>query len=201
MRRTKAIVVKEKTPKHRIAIKLNCKGGIVRYMPLMTYGIEIHRMTKADFDTIFCPIPDYPTERAAKLYVGTATKLGGTSEAMAELAKIVHVTKQEKEMAGAATKKKGKGSATTKKTKPKGGGAKADKKPRESAAAMFKTLIMKGGQTDDQIFNEVKKKFKLDDDKRSYVAWYRNSLKKAGKNPPAAKGGEKKKTKATTKKK
>lgn len=70
---------------------------------------------------------------------------------------------------------------------------KADKKagkpsaPRETAAALFQELIMDGKLTDDQIFAKVKAKFKLDDKKRSYVAWYRNKLTKDGKKPPAAK--------------
>lgn len=79
------------------------------------------------------------------------------------------------------------------KAKAKKKAAKAAKKsgapaaPRESAAQMFKDLIMEGKKTDDQIFAAVKAKFKLDDKKRSYVAWYRNSLVKDGKKPPAAK--------------
>jgi len=59
--------------------------------------------------------------------------------------------------------------------------------PRESAAQMFKDLIMEGKKTDDQIFAAVKAKFNLDDKKRSYVAWYRNQLTKDGKKVPAAK--------------
>lgn len=58
---------------------------------------------------------------------------------------------------------------------------------RESAAQMFQDLIMAGNLTDDKIFAKVKDKFKLDDKKRSYVAWYRNKLVKDGKKPPAAK--------------
>ena len=61
-----------------------------------------------------------------------------------------------------------------------------EKKP--SAANMFKDLIMEGKLTDDQIFAKVQKEFGLDDNKRSYVKWYRNDLTKKGMNPPAAKG-------------
>lgn len=204
MSEQKPIVVSENRDKKRTAIKLSCKGSLVTYMPLMPYGIPVHHMMEKDFNVIFSPIPDYPVERAAKLYVGVATKLGGTSDAMAELEKLVRVTKEEKEMAATATtskkgKVKSKAKAKTKtkakvKTKSKSNGAKkdGDRKPRESAASMFKELILKGSQTDDQIFAEVQKKFQLDDTKRSYVAWYRNSLKKAGKNPPRAKGAKQK---------
>lgn len=58
---------------------------------------------------------------------------------------------------------------------------------RETAAALFQELIMAGTLTDDKIFAKVKDKFDLDDNKRSYVAWYRNKLTKDGKKPPAAK--------------
>ena len=79
------------------------------------------------------------------------------------------------------------------KAKAKAKQKKVDKKagkpvaPRETAAAMFQELIMDGKFTDDQIFAKVKAKFKLDDKKRSYVAWYRNKLGKDGKKPPTAK--------------
>ena len=52
---------------------------------------------------------------------------------------------------------------------------------------MFKTLIMEGKLTDAQIFAKVQKEFGLDDNKRSYVKWYRNDLVKKGEKPPAAK--------------
>lgn len=65
-------------------------------------------------------------------------------------------------------------------------GEKKERKPRESAAAMFQELIMSGAHSDDAIFKKVQAKFGLDDSKRTYVAWYRNYLKKQGMNPPAA---------------
>lgn len=86
-------------------------------------------------------------------------------------------TDKENEMAKAKAKKKA---------------AKVAKKtgvavPRETAAGMFRELILEGKLTDDQIFAKVKAKFKLDDKKRSYVAWYRNALTKEGKKVPKAK--------------
>ena len=52
--------------------------------------------------------------------------------------------------------------------------------PRDSAAAMFKQLILEGKLDDDKIFAAVASKFGLDAKKRSYVAWYRNNLHKKG---------------------
>jgi hypothetical protein len=81
-----------------------------------------------------------------------------------------------------ATKKK---AAKAKKTAAKDRVKSGEK--RETAAALFCDLIMAGNLTDDKIFAKVKDKFGLDDKKRSYVAWYRNKLKKDGKKPPEAK--------------
>jgi hypothetical protein len=64
---------------------------------------------------------------------------------------------------------------------------KATGEKRATAAQLFCDLIMAGNLTDDKIFAKVKEKFGLDDKKRSYVAWYRNKLKKDGKKPPEAK--------------
>jgi hypothetical protein len=60
-----------------------------------------------------------------------------------------------------------------------------------SAASRFRELIMEGKKTDDEIFATVAGEYGLDEGKRSYVSWYRNDLKKNGKNPPAPKGGPK----------
>lgn len=60
-----------------------------------------------------------------------------------------------------------------------------EKKP--SASQMFQDLIMAGKLTDNQIFEKVQAEFGLDEKKRGYVKWYRNHLKKQGKNPPEPK--------------
>ena len=52
---------------------------------------------------------------------------------------------------------------------------------------MFKELIISGELTDDKIFEQVKAQFGLDDSKRSYVAWYRNNLRKKGVKVPDGK--------------
>lgn len=50
----------------------------------------------------------------------------------------------------------------------------------KSASAMFKGLILEAKLSDEAIFRAVQKKFGLGDDKRSYVNWNRNWLKKEG---------------------
>lgn len=86
--------------------------------------------------------------------------------------------------------KNSKSTAKVKKSQSSGRSTKAKAVSSEnykSAAAMFQGLIMEGKLTDDEIFALVKEKFGLDDKKKSYVNWYRNKLKKDGKNPPEAK--------------
>ena len=62
---------------------------------------------------------------------------------------------------------------------------------RNSAAAMFKSLIMAGELNDNEIFSAVQQEFDLDDSKRNYVGWYRNWLKKHGEEiPPVVQGSE-----------
>ena len=82
--------------------------------------------------------------------------------------------------------------ATTKPTKAAAAKAPAvksgEKKP--SAAQMFQDLIMAGKLTDDQIFEKVQAEFGLDEKKRGYVKWYRNHLRKQGKNPPEPKAAK-----------
>jgi hypothetical protein len=98
----------------------------------------------------------------------------------------VTAAKPDAKAAPAAAKKPAKPPVTAK-ADPKA--AKVDKAPKEkkpSAASRFQELIMEGKLTDDNIFATVKKEFGLSDDKRGYVTWYRNHLKKNGKNPPAA---------------
>ena len=180
-------------PENKSAIELRRTDELVTYIPHASHGFCVERKPIDPFDALYKPIADYPTGRAAKLFVGFTLQLGGTSEALAELSNLVHVTDEEKQMAIqklAGNKSTKDTSAQTAKSNGERG-VKAERKPRESAASMFKALIMEGRWTDDEIFAKTQEAFSLSDDKRSYVAWYRNSLKKGGENPPPAKGAAK----------
>lgn len=193
-----AAIVKADFNRHT-CIELSRQAGVVKFIPLDILGMEVREMSSQEFDRTYKPIEDYPVEKAAKLYAEYATQLGGTPEAMKALADIIPLTSKEIEM---ATAKKATSAKPETKSKPAAKSAKApvvtkgskapaakkeagEKKP--SAANMFKELIMEGKKTDDQIFAAVQKAFGLDDNKRSYVKWYRNDLTKKGMNPPAAK--------------
>jgi len=176
---------------------------LVRSIPLNILGFELVETGEEAFDREWQPDNDYPVDRAAKLYAAYAADLGGSPEAMRELAKLTNLTNEVIEMA--TSKKAAAPSAPAKKAAPaktapakkaapaktapakKAAPAKDSGEKRNTAAQMFKDLIMEGKLTDDQIFAKVQKEFNLDDNKRSYVKWYRNDLNKKGMNPPAAK--------------
>jgi hypothetical protein len=180
---------------------------LVEYIPLDISGLVLCQLSIEAFDKQYHPLPDYPVEKAAGLYAEYAANLGGTPDAMRELGKLVPLTPKEIDVATTKAAAKvpakkaikhiedtaaAKASVAAKKAKAAGKPAakKVAKEPAEkkpTAAQMFKDLIMAGELTDDKIFAKVQKAFGLDDNKRSYVKWYRNDLVKRGEKPPAAK--------------
>jgi hypothetical protein len=144
---------------------------------------------------------------AARTYVTHYTYAGGSDEALALLETLVTITPQERERIMSTKEEKAKkatkvtAAKAEKPTKekvvkaakePKAAQPTGEKRQRTGAAATFKELIMKGKQTDEQIFEAVRARHpEVTPDKRHYVSWYRNALKKEGANPPSAiKGGE-----------
>lgn len=119
----------------------------------------------------------------ARVFVQGLVKLAEVGDRLAgetEVEQLLHEPTDE-EIDMATKKKVAKAKKTEAKVRAKSGEA------RETAAALFCSLIMAGNLTDDKIFAKVKEKFGLDDKKRSYIAWYRNKLSKDGKKPPVAK--------------
>jgi hypothetical protein len=192
----------------RTCIQVDRKDGEVMYIELdIDTGLEVRALPEQNFDQRFKPLVDYPPSRACQLYAEYSRTMGATPDALNFLKALVPITQEEYDMAvnrkprdkaqavALATKetkaRAPKGRASEKVTKIKTAPAKkpaakkavATGKP-ETPAAMFRDLILAGEHTDDAIFAKVQKKFGLDDNKRSYVAWYRNSLKKAGHKVP-----------------
>lgn len=182
----------------RTALVVDFGAGVVHYIPLsIENGFNVDQMPEKEFRGLYEQLTDYPPSRCASLYVQYAMTVGASEEALEHLGRITTVKLSQKEIEMATAKKTAAGKADTAKTAAKKGAAAkpaAKKAPAEkkepgerkpSAASMFKELIMAGGKTDDQIFAAVQKKFGLDDNKRSYVAWYRKDLEKKGEKPPA----------------
>lgn len=174
----------------RTALQLKRDINTVTYVPTYAgqdgYHLTYDSVTK--FDERYKRI-DYPLVKAVAHCLPYALEAGATQDVLGYFGRVVTITEEQSNMAKA--KLVNKAAATSAAGAKKSGKAPGEKK--ESASGLFKELIMKGGQTDDQIFAKVKEKFGLDDKKRGYVAWYRNHLKKEGKNPPDAKGAVKEK--------
>lgn len=200
----------------RTCIQVERRNGSVKFIPLdVSGGLKVRTMPASEFDRRYQPMVNYPAEKACQLYLGYSQNIGATKEALEYLGKVINMSKQEFEMAIkkqqaaiktvdlsptkpvaalAPTAKAGKKQTAAKTVdsnlaKPvaaKAPAAKAGKK-RPSAAQMFQDLIMQGELTDDQIFEKVQAEFGLDEKKRGYVKWYRNYLRKQGKNPPEPK--------------
>lgn len=177
----------------RTALVVDKVEGQVKFIPLSyEFGLQVESLPSKEFEQLYQEMPDYPIERAAALYVGYSHSIGASKEALDYLGQIIKLSAKDIEM---ATKKPAAKAAPAKKTAaakkaPASKKPAAKKEPGErkpSAAARFKELIMEGKKTDDQIFAVVQKEFNLDDNKRSYVAWYRNDLTKKGFKPPKAK--------------
>lgn len=184
------------------------------------YPIVVAEMHPKEFDQWYCPDKATPPKKVAELYKERALRLGASPEALDVIGKLCNLTQGERDMAAAKTQKAEEATPRTRQKpaerKPdpqKAAKAQATEKPakapkepaapRESASAMFKQMIMEADgrsgkckHTDDEIFAAVQEKFGLDDGKRSYVAWYRNKLKKDGETPPEPKKEMEKKAKA-----
>jgi len=167
-------------------------------------GVAIASMPTRQFDKTFTPTPGDLLGHTAGLFVGYATRLGGTPEAMEALDIYIDVSEREKTMAQAqnqvkidivekaaykllkksqkkASKKKvalkKKAEVTSRKKVSKGRG-------RVSAATLFRELILAGDFTDKEILARVQKKFVGTTTAPSY---YRTQLRKSGFDPPVPK--------------
>ena len=194
----------------RTCIQVDRSEEFVWYIPLdVTNGLNVMQVSVDYFDRRYKPMDDYPVERAAQLYAEYGRDIGASKEALDYLGKFTKIVEKDYEMANSKRKE----ATTTVKTTPakaaKATPAKAAKAtpakatpakatPAKakavkgdgtytSAAQMFKELIISGELTDDKIFEQVKAQFGLDDSKRSYVAWYRNNLRKKGVKVPDGK--------------
>lgn len=162
----------------RITIVVEISGGIVKHIPLRpNEGFSIQADQAVYFHRVYRPLLDYPIDRAIGVYLNYLRFCRAQHKVLEYIKRIIptinieeYIMSEEQAKAAETT------AAKVKEQKPK----------RESAARMFQELIMDGNLTDDAIFAAVKEKFNLDDSKRGYVGWYRNYLKKQGKNPPAA---------------
>ena len=191
------------THNRNTAILVERNGDTVKFIPLVgEAGFNVEELPVTQFSQLYDVFADYPAARAAQLYAGYAQSLGASKAAMDYLGRITKLSPKEIEM---ATTKKSASKTAEKPVKAKAAPKVKDapkakvapkvkvkpagepKAPRESAAQLFRDLIMEGKFTDDKIFEKVQAKFGLEDKSRTHVAWYRNNLARKGMNPPAPK--------------
>lgn len=149
-------------------------------------GAEI--VVRTGFARDYAPISDYDVTKGAQIYLTHAKQCGAHKDAVEALASLVAVTDEDREIIRSKMqvvniiKSPGPKAEKKEKTmKPASNGT------RDSAASLFKELILAGTLSDDQIFAKVQQKYDLDEKKRSYVGWYRNWLRKDGQKPPEPK--------------
>ncbi len=150
----------------------------VVYITLDLTGLKISKISPAMFADRFKKMQDYPIEKMCLHYLKFAKRVGASTEVLNWLELKIEITNEEREM---VTAKK-----TVQKTDINVATSKVTKIKKPTAAAMFQKLIMEGKFKDAEIFQAVQKEFNLDDNKKWYTSWYRNYLKKKGKNPPDA---------------
>lgn len=115
----------------RTCIELRRDADFVTFIPMSIEGMVVQRESLKNFDSRYSALPQYPVERAAKLYAEYAADLGGSPEAMKELAQLTNLSAKEIEMATAKNATK----ATEAKTKATEAKTKAAAKPAAKAAA------------------------------------------------------------------
>lgn len=157
----------------------------VTFVPFDLAGLHLTYAPRSTFDARYKPLEGYPVKKAFDTYKKFARDYGATQDVLDALGREVKLTQEDVDMA--KKKMAARASGSNGHSNGAKNGARTPGAKRETASAMFQQLIMEGKLNDDQIFSKVKSKFGLDDKKRSYVAWYRNHLKKGGKKPPAAK--------------
>lgn len=180
----------------RTAIAVAHEDSMVQFIPLSyENGLQLESLNMGDFARLYpTAMDDYPVERAAVLYVQYSHQIGASTAALDALGQFVKLSAKDIEMATKTpSAKTGKPAAAAKKatsakpartpkepTEPK-----EPRAPRENASQMFRDLIV--GQatgenkfSDDQIFARVQKRYGLDDNKRSYVSWYRGDCVRKG---------------------
>ncbi len=122
----------------RTCLELFRDDDFVHHIPLsVDNGLLVEKLSHEEFDRRYKPLPNYPAEKAAKLYAEYSQHLGASKEAMQQLAKLVPILDKEIEM---ATAKKTENTAA--KTE-KAATAKANSKTAPAKAAPAKTTAAK----------------------------------------------------------
>lgn len=84
----------------KTCLRIHDAKGVTRYVTIQTAAsLKASTMKTPAFEVIFKPVPDYPANLAAKLFLRYAQDLGATVEVLDALAKHTPVTKQARAVA------------------------------------------------------------------------------------------------------
>ena len=159
----------------RTCIVVSRTDTLVKFITMdSSEGLTVNTITPVLFqDQYKTHIPNYPIKKACQIYLDFGKLVGATRESLQFLKQVMPLTIEQENKIMSSKK-----TAAAAATATKDGSTKAPAVKKENASQMFQDLIMEGKLDDDAIFAKVKVKFGLDDNKRWYVAWYRNNLKR-----------------------
>lgn len=178
-----------RTLSSRTCIVLKVKDEEVSFIAMtVDEPFNVQTVDMKTFTTWYPEPIEYPVERAARLFVEYARNNGATDEVLEALKPHTEITKEEMEMA-----RKKAADKANKVTEPKGKKDKkpsakkaVDKKPRVSAANLYRENIM-AGKSSAQIVAAVNRQIP-GKGREDYVRWYYNDLIKKGESPPEPNG-------------
>lgn len=176
----------------RTCIVLKVKDGEVSYIPLQVdvpFSVEVAGEKEFTSRLYLEPV-EYPVSRAARLFVEYARNTGATDSVLEALAPFTNITEEEKSMARTKASARAAEADKPKRQQAKQTKAKsaAERKPRESAASVYRDQI-RSGKTTKQVVAAVNRKFP-DKGREDYVKYYWRELVKKGEDIPAPKGLE-----------
>ena len=166
----------------RVTVVVEITGNTVKHIPLqhIMEGVSIQIDSAAIFHHTYRPLLDYPIARALGIYLNYFRYCQAQRLVLEYIKRIIptinieeYIMTEQQKVTNDKAATKAVASVTT-----------GPKAKRETAAGMFQELIMEGQLPDEEIFKQVQAKFGLDDNKKWYTSWYRNYLKKKGKEVP-----------------
>lgn len=177
----------------RTCLRVEVQDELIKFIPMgISNGFKVEETSLESFEQRFKVMPDYPVLRGCQLYLNYCIRVGATKEVLDYLSKVLTIDKKDRteslnkreDISDRPSKPKNQGKPTeakktTARAKPKAAAKKktASKSGEYSSASqMFQSLLLEGKLDDKALFKKVQDEFGLDDNRFSYVKWYRNKL-------------------------
>jgi hypothetical protein len=192
--RERAAVYVSKVHTKVVLVLRTSDDGMVTCIPHDAAGLRVVRIPAQTFEAQHTCSPEYPPGRCARHYVEFARLIGATAEVIAELRTLVDVMDDEAEIAAQRLSTNKAERKVTKVVATKVGDVAiqvAKRGKKDSAAEMFRGLIMEGQLSDEEIVARVAE-VHGGNKNVTHVSYYRSQLRRSGLNPPAKKSATKK---------